>query len=57
VRTEALRRLIVAGPLIKPGQAFVPCSVCKSPIDLAATPLDERICASCALTLMGHSSN
>jgi hypothetical protein len=57
VRAEALHQLIALAPIVKPGQAFVPCSVCKSPLDLATTALDARICARCALILLGYSEN
>jgi hypothetical protein len=57
VRAEAPHQLIALARIIQPGQAFVPCSVCKSPIDLAATALDGRICAICVLSLLGYSEN
>ena len=57
VNGDALRELITCGRGIKAGHLFIPCTLCRAPVDAAAMPLNGQFCASCALASYGHSSN
>jgi hypothetical protein len=57
VHSHALLRLITRGPRIKAGVVFVPCTLCRVPLDAATMVLNERLCAACALASYEHSWN
>jgi hypothetical protein len=57
VNGDALRELVTSGRRIKAGHLFVPCTLCRVPVDTAAMPLNGQFCASCALASYGHSWN
>ncbi|HEV8459875.1 MAG TPA: hypothetical protein VGQ38_04125 [Gaiellaceae bacterium] len=50
-------RHFVAGRQIAARVAFVPCRLCRAPIDLATSQTLAHVCAACALASYVHRWN